>query len=270
LKLNWVIGDIHGCYEALQRLEEKILVRCENLGAVPFIVSVGDLVDRGPGSDKVVAHFMAGVEAGTHAVVLGNHEVIMINCLEHYHPRFGDGIPQPSWFQGMETRHAKRRRLSRYASLDEYTVFTKLVWTANGGAETLSSYGGDPYEPDSWLIPDDHFAFLASRPLYWEDDYAVVTHAFANAGDIVTLRSEVPLSDEGLERVIWGRKRPQKAPAPPKRHVSGHTPRARVLRDDRLHIAQIDTGAYMGGRLTAWCTALDATISVPSKVTWRM
>ena len=270
MTLNWVIGDIHGCYESLCRLEEKIGVRCDNLGATPFIVSVGDLVDRGPDSDKVIGHFMAGVAAGTHAVTLGNHEVMMVNCLEHFHPRFGPKEPAPSWFQDMKTRHVKRRRLSRYTSFEEYTLFNKLVWTANGGAETLAAYGADPYTPETWEIPDEHFSFLVTRPLYWEDDYAVVTHAFANAGDVVALRSGVPLSDKALERVIWGRRRPRIAPAAPKRHVSGHTPRARVLRDDRLQIAQIDTGAYMGGRLTAWCTELDVTLSVPSKVVWHM
>ena len=268
--LNWVIGDIHGCYEALLRLEDKIAIRCANLGARPFIVSVGDLVDRGPNSDKVVEHFRRGTEAGTHAVILGNHEMMMLNCLEYYRPRFGKVAPAPSWYRGLRDRHGSRRRLSRYANFDEYAIVNKLMWTANGGAETLESYGADPYETDTWAIPDAHFAFLATCPLYWEDEHAVVTHALANAGDVMALRSGLPLSDEALDRIVWGRKRPRKSPASPKRHVSGHTPRSRVARDEALGIAQVDTGAYMGGRLTAWCTAIERCISVPSKVYWRM
>ena len=270
MKLNWVIGDIHGCYDALLRLEAKIVARCHRLDAEPFFVSVGDLVDRGPGSAEVVAHFLEGTAKGTHQAIVGNHEVLMVSCLEHHHPRFGDSIPAPIWYEDIEVRHAKRRRLSRYSTLDEYVIFNKLVWMANGGADTITSYEGDPYAPDTWIIPEAHFAYLASLPLLWEDEHAVVTHALAYAGDIDALRAGLQPSDETLERTVWGRSRPTASPASPKRHISGHTPLPRVYRDTTLDFVQIDTGAYMDGRLTAWCTALNTSVSVPSKVSWEM
>ena len=270
MKLNWVIGDIHGCFNALQRLEAKITARCRRLDAEPFFVSVGDLVDRGPHSAEVVEHFLQGTAKGTHQAIVGNHEVLMINCLEHHHPRFGDSIPAPVWYEDMETRHARRRRLTRYSTLDEYIIFNKLVWMANGGADTVTSYGGDPYTPETWSVPEAHFAYLAGRPLFWEDEHAIATHALAHASDIDALRTGGRPSHDALERTLWGRARPKAAPAPPKRHLSGHTPLPRVYRDATLDFVQIDTGAYMGGRLTAWCTALETSISVASRVRWEM
>jgi serine/threonine protein phosphatase 1 len=61
-----VIGDIHSCWNELQRLLEKCRVSPED-----EIVSVGDLVDRGPEPGAVVRFFRE--RPGTTAV-LGNHE----------------------------------------------------------------------------------------------------------------------------------------------------------------------------------------------------
>ena len=61
-----VIGDIHGCYEELQRLLDKAA-----LAEGDAIISAGDLVDRGPETPQVLDFFRqtAGCQA-----VMGNHE----------------------------------------------------------------------------------------------------------------------------------------------------------------------------------------------------
>jgi len=61
-----IIGDIHGCFDELLELLDKIDLRPEDL-----LVSVGDLVDRGPAPGEVVRLFR---ERPNSVVVMGNHE----------------------------------------------------------------------------------------------------------------------------------------------------------------------------------------------------
>ncbi len=66
MRRHIIIGDIHGCLEELERLLAVV-------GAAPedVVVSVGDLVDRGPESPAVVQFFR---ERPNTLVIAGNHE----------------------------------------------------------------------------------------------------------------------------------------------------------------------------------------------------
>lgn len=61
-----IVGDIHGCFDELVELLAKVALRPDDL-----LVSVGDLVDRGPAPGEVVGLFR---ERPNSAVVMGNHE----------------------------------------------------------------------------------------------------------------------------------------------------------------------------------------------------
>lgn len=61
-----IIGDIHGCFDELVELVEKA-----GVGADDLLVSVGDLVDRGPRPREVVEFFRGRPNS---VVVMGNHE----------------------------------------------------------------------------------------------------------------------------------------------------------------------------------------------------
>ncbi|MBO2458223.1 metallophosphoesterase family protein [Actinomadura violacea] len=61
-----IIGDIHGCFDELLELLEKVDLHPDDL-----LVSVGDLVDRGPAPREVVGLFR---ERPNSVVVMGNHE----------------------------------------------------------------------------------------------------------------------------------------------------------------------------------------------------
>jgi len=61
-----VIGDIHGCYEELQALLDKA-----GLASSDAIISIGDLVDRGPETPQVLDFFRENAAA---RALLGNHE----------------------------------------------------------------------------------------------------------------------------------------------------------------------------------------------------
>lgn len=61
-----VIGDIHGCFDELIDLLSKI-----GAGKDDEIISIGDMVDRGPASSEVVKFFMNIQWA---RAIMGNHE----------------------------------------------------------------------------------------------------------------------------------------------------------------------------------------------------
>lgn len=61
-----IIGDIHGCFDELLELLEKVDLQPDDL-----LVSVGDLVDRGPAPGAVVGLFRARPNS---VAVMGNHE----------------------------------------------------------------------------------------------------------------------------------------------------------------------------------------------------
>ncbi|MEV0395944.1 metallophosphoesterase family protein [Polymorphospora rubra] len=61
-----IVGDIHGCFEELCELLDRVELRPDDL-----LVSVGDLVDRGPAPGAVVDLFR---QRPNSVVVMGNHE----------------------------------------------------------------------------------------------------------------------------------------------------------------------------------------------------
>jgi bis(5'-nucleosyl)-tetraphosphatase (symmetrical) len=69
---TWVIGDIHGCFETLERLLERIRWNDGQGG----LWLVGDLVNRGPRSLEVLRWAWAHRDRLT--VVLGNHDLHLL------------------------------------------------------------------------------------------------------------------------------------------------------------------------------------------------
>ncbi len=64
-----VVGDIHGCYDELTELLEKAEV-----GEDDRVVSVGDLITKGPKSREVLELFMTDPRFST---VMGNHDLAL-------------------------------------------------------------------------------------------------------------------------------------------------------------------------------------------------
>jgi len=131
MKIN-VIGDIAGRYDELMLLLEK-------MPEADLILSVGDLVDRGPKSKQVIQWFMKQQKLGKAEAIYGNHEDMMVESCT-----------------GGNTRD----------------------WLYNGGTFTLQSYlkksETDPY---SALIPKNHIDWLKKRPIYFQTDDLFVSHA---------------------------------------------------------------------------------------------
>jgi serine/threonine protein phosphatase 1 len=84
---TFVIGDVHGCLTALNALLKVIDPQPSDI-----IVPLGDLIDRGPDSNGVVARLLQLSRHCSVQPVLGNHEEMMLAVL--------DGrMPPHDWLQ---------------------------------------------------------------------------------------------------------------------------------------------------------------------------
>jgi serine/threonine protein phosphatase 1 len=212
----YAIGDVHGCLDRLQALHELI---AEDLATRPadeaVLVHLGDYVDRGADSAGVVARLAEGaVLAGVRTVnLMGNHEHMMLAAVAT-----GE------------------------------TEATEL-WLANGGADSLLSWGVPrSAQPKEWpsYLPMPHLVFLRDLAVR----HVVGGYLFVHAG----IRPGIPLERQSRHDLMWIRepflsfKEPLGTVV-----VHGHTPRQEpVVRPNRIGI---DTGAVMGGVLT--CVVLE-------------
>ena len=71
------IGDIHGCYGLLQRLMDNVKPTKKDQ-----LVFLGDYIDRGPYSQKVISELLQLQQDCKHLIFLkGNHEQMLLDFL---------------------------------------------------------------------------------------------------------------------------------------------------------------------------------------------
>lgn len=90
--MHYVIGDVHGCYDEMMALIDKI----EAMDEEAVFVFVGDFIDRGSQVNKVLSCCLDNItENGKYRAVRGNHEQLVIEWYEewlrwwHDYGRFG-------------------------------------------------------------------------------------------------------------------------------------------------------------------------------------
>lgn len=136
---TYAIADLHGRYDLLVAAVDEVLA--DSIEPARF-VCMGDFVDRGPDSDKIIDLFMNWPFDSLELVVLkGNHEAMMFQCCM--------GEARLSW------------------------------WIGNGGGRTLMSYGyenGDPLRPFRKPLAQ-HLHWLNKLPLFFETEQQVFVHA---------------------------------------------------------------------------------------------
>ena len=269
---HYVIGDIHGCIDELKALEAKLTVHALKSSASPFFIAAGDLIDRGPDSAAVLRHIRAGIKAGTHAAVLGNHEQMLMEIFEEFAPNsvLGAGVALPRILRSYRQRHRESKKSSRHLSIDDYLQLRRLLWIAEGGGATLASFGCNPSDVSTWCLPPEDLRFLATLPLVWENEAMVVTHALCDADSLAAARAHVagagaePELHQALS-ILWNRQLPKVRVDPTKWHVSGHTVTRGVKVRGALGCVQVDSGCVFGGRLSAWCVETRTMVSVKGR-----
>jgi serine/threonine protein phosphatase 1 len=217
----YAIGDVHGRADLLKSLLPRIDADLERRPADrPLEVFLGDYIDRGPCSREVL-EILLGRNRGRNAVFLkGNHETYI-----------GEFLRNPAMLA--EWRHV-------------------------GGLETLLSYGLHPsLNPDpnqqlrlaaelGEILPIRHRNWLRGLPISFTCGDYFFAHAGARPGvplarqspsDLLMIRDEFLQCAEDFGKIV----------------VHGHTPVAEPeFRSNRINI---DTGAYVSGRLT--CLVLE-------------
>jgi len=218
----YAVGDVHGRFDLLQQLTGLIERDLKQHSIERSLeIYLGDYVDRGPESRAVLDYLSSAPSICDQRLCLkGNHDDI---------------------FQSF---------------LHDSTVL--MDWRGLGGLETLFSYGISPpmtRDPDLAvkcqkqlldIIPEGHVAFLRGLPLRAEFG----SYLFVHAG----LRPDRSKDSQNDDDLLWIRE-----PFLSSRRdfgcivVHGHTPRDNYeIRPNRINV---DTGAYLSGRLT--CAVLE-------------
>lgn len=230
-----IIGDVHGCFDELTALLEKLGYELSADGSNAHhpdgrkTIFVGDLVDRGPNSPAVLKLVMGMVSDGNALCVPGNHDSKLVRALDGHN-----------------------------------------VTTGHGLAETLTQLAGESEE-----FRKDVRDFIDHLPVHYvlDDGALVVAHAglpehlhgrasgkvreFALYG-----ATTGKLDENGLpERLDWAADYRGAA-----RVVYGH------MEADRLRWVNntmcIDTGCVFGGKLSALRYPELENVQVDAKQTW--
>lgn len=204
-KKLYAVGDIHGCYNELKELMDKILVDIGNDAAK--IVFLGDYVDRGPDSAKVVDFLDSLRTSGPSGIefvfLRGNHEDMLINAV-----------------------------------LEKPTKDDLELFYMNGGFQTRQSY------EDNNFIFKDHEEFYRSLERYHRDGDFFFVHA--GLAPALTMEKALNQYVFGYDALFWAREWNEHDGEFPENVfiVHGHTPVAEV--DFHANQINIDTGCVFG------------------------
>ena len=208
------MGDIHGCDDLLAQMHDKIAA--DRATCYPdreaAIIYLGDYIDRGPSSRRVLDSVGSGVPGFDQICLKGNHEAMMLDCL--------DTDDSDSWYG----------------------------WLVNGGDATLQSLSyplalrGYDSKVLAECLGSDRVDWLSKLRL----TYRIADYLFVHAG----VRPGRPLDQQFERDLIWIRE-PFLSSRKDFGFVvvHGHTPvEEPEIKSNRICV---DTGAVWGNRLTA-------------------
>lgn len=212
----YAVGDVHGRADLIHRLLSQIDAHLSrNPVSRPIEVFLGDYVDRGPDSRRVIDLLIRRSEKRETICLKGNHETYLLDFLR-----------DPKVFD---------------------------IWRQYGGLETLLSYGvSPPLRPKpadrkqlsrsfKRVLPKDHLRFLSQLTTSFVCGDFLFVHAGVQPG--------VPLDLQREEHLLWIRDDFLRVDHDFGKYiVHGHTPvKEPDIRPNRVNI---DTGAFESDRLT--------------------
>jgi len=141
----FAIGDIHGCYEKLRKLMERLPYR----QGKDRLVFIGDYIDRGPDSAHVLDYLCALKKENPNMVsLMGNHEYLLLEYHKSNDPAL---IPY-------------LRKMGLDATVHSY-----------------HQEEGFNLQPTSFL-PEEHLDFLLSLLPFWQNEEYIFVHAGLEPG----------------------------------------------------------------------------------------
>ena len=216
----YVIGDIHGRLDLLDRLIVAIARDVEEHGPKAITITLGDYIDRGPDSRGVLDRLMDNPFPTPYVALKGNHEALLAAFL-------ADPAVGAQWrlLGGLETLHSYGVPVSALAISKNYDEAAARLRVA---------------------MPPKHLGFLQSLKSWHGHGKYFCCHAGVRPGvaldrqsdeDLIWIRDEFLRSKIDFGKIV----------------VHGHTPvpEPEVL-PNRINI---DTGAFATGKLT--CIVLE-------------
>ena len=210
-----IIGDVHGCYDELLDLLSELGYNTQGIPVHPQnrqAVFLGDLVDRGPASDRVLELAMDMTKAGSALCIAGNHENKLMRALRGNPVQVSHGLAGTLEQIGERDSQFREQALQFLSDLTEHYmldngrlavahagVLEQYQGRLSGRIKEFCLYGQTTGETDEWGLPERQD---------WAQDY------------------------RGRTAVVYG-------------HTPVSTPRW------TNQTINIDTGCVFGGRLTA-------------------
>jgi protein phosphatase len=229
-----IIGDIHGCYDELIALLQKLGYDTTEVGRIVpppgrKIVFLGDLVDRGPKVMDVLQLAMTMVRQGTALCVPGNHDIKLLRKLQGRNVQITHGLAET--LAQLETTTSEVRGhiaeflddlVSHYVLDDGRLVVAhagmkeEMQGRGSGAVREFAMYGETTGETDEFGLPIRY---------NWASEY------------------------KGRSKVVYGH-----TPVPEPEWLNG--------------TINIDTGCVFGGKLTAIRYPEMELVSVPAAMTY--
>lgn len=232
LQCTYVVGDIHGRFDLLEKILEKIdddIVRKGH--SDPRLIFAGDYIDRGEQSAEVLQRLceLTTDWPANVTCLMGNHEDMLLGFLN-------DPVANGS------------------------------RWLRNGGLQTLASFrvgmrgfgeAPTPADLQSGAVQlrerMGHLVnWLHDLPLYWNEENLCVVHAGADP--------KRPVSDQTKKTLLWGHPEFGNSPRNDGTWIAhGHI----VVNKPRIKdgVISIDTGAVFSNRLTVAAITPDGSVS---------
>ncbi len=217
----YAIGDIHGCLDEVTCLLQH-LEKSEGLTADDIVLFIGDYIDRGADSKGVIDLLIAFRTKYPKTIFLkGNHEDMLLSYLGQP-GQMGD------------------------------------VWLANGGGETIASYGlaKDAFPADlATVMPRSHHQFFQSLERYAVSEKHVFVHAGLDPlralhtqvdDDLFWIRDVFIQNIHYFDRLVF----------------FGHTPFEDIVYNKPYKVG-IDTGCVFGNKLSCVEVIGEKTFQVP-------
>lgn len=217
----YAVGDVHGRLDLLDDLLVRIRQDADRHSSDSdrSLIFLGDYVDRGSESCGVVERLLDDPLPGFATVrLMGNHEEAMLSFLDGE----SDGLDWLS-FGGLETLMSYNVPLRSLPQTGEAVVALREALTE--------------------AVPEQHVRLLRKCLMH----HSVGDYLFVHAG----VRPGIPLERQTSTDLLWIRDDflRVRTPMPGRVVVHGHT--IVDLPQNREHRINIDTGAFVSGRLTA-------------------